>query len=109
MIILWQFEKIRGFTTLTKLNPCSDPNFDSKKSEVLPPIVTFDFPKSVAQNNTIQLNLHVKNQGDSEIQIEVQLKKNLDFMWVGKTKLLYTIQPDVSPYHNLILFRLSRD
>ena len=46
LIVLWQFERIRGFTVLSKLNPSLEVNADlGSKTQNLAPVVTFDFPK----------------------------------------------------------------
>ena len=68
----------------------------SGRSENLAPVVTFDFPKQCQVNTSTQLNLHIKNQNNSVIEIEINLQRNYDFMWVGKTKSLCEIMPDVS-------------
>ena len=62
MIVLWQFERIRGFTVLSKLNPSLEVNADlGSKTQTLAPVVTFDFPKQCPVNTAAQLNLHIKN------------------------------------------------
>lgn len=70
-----------------------------QRAQVLPPIVTFDFPKQVAVGKTIQLVLHLKNQGTATIDVDLSLLKHLDFLWVGKTKHLCSIEPEVSFLH----------
>jgi hypothetical protein len=96
MIILWQLEQIRGFTTLTNLRPTGEsaaPSSKKTKNEGSP-IVTFDFPKSFPLNKPISLVLCLKNTFAEGIVVEVLLMAHADYIWVGKTKHLCAIDPD---------------
>ena len=64
--------------------------------------MSFDFPSEVVQNGVIQLVLHLQNQSDLELSAEVFPKLTDDFMWVGKSRVICSLPPQVSNCVSLI-------
>jgi hypothetical protein len=80
-VIRWQIAQIHGFTVLTDLKP----QFRPLNNPDLPPTLTFDFPQTQRVGETMSLNLVLKNQATRVIEVMLQVRRDQDFMWLGKT------------------------
>ena len=56
-------------------------------------VLTFDYNKSAPANSLINLDLKIKNQGESDITCEIKKLKSDEFMWVGKSKIIQVLKP----------------
>ena len=82
LIVVWSLGDIQGFSVVVGLKP---------QVKVDAPLVTFNYPDKVRVNEAIPLTLHIQNQDDHQIQIEIDVKET-EVMWVGKTKFVLSLE-----------------
>ena len=94
-MITWELGSLHGFSVVQNITPGFEKSDSLEVKTEKHLQVSFDFPSEVVQNGVIQLVLHLQNQSDLELSAEVFPKLTDDFMWVGKSRVICSLPPQV--------------